>query len=128
MKFTLYETVVYHHWLWSELANTGGEFKRYALFWEQTKIEPSEVESLCFPCEYVIDEDGNHYCSECIFDWPPNKDGSIDCTYGGLFDRWRNAGNTVKRRRLAAQIRDLPLKHRYQKQLEREYEKETINP
>jgi len=128
MKLTLYETILYHHWLWSELADTGDEFKSDALFWEQTKIKPFKVYAMCFPCERVLDKDGNHYCSKCIFDWPPNTVGVINCEFGGLFDKWRFAGNIIKRKRLAAQIRDLPLKPRYQKQLEREYEKETINP
>lgn len=126
MKITLYEMDVLHRWLWAELTDTGGR-KRYTGFFNGDSgfthkygygDVKGELLGGCPACEYV-----NTNCTRCPYDWPPNAYGESTCVGGGLWVLWDDAiedEDIATAKKLAAKIRDLPLKPEYQKQLDEE--------
>jgi len=107
-KFTLLETVVYHRMLWAELAEKGCR-KYEADFWEQHKIEYTDLLCSCFPCEFSSG-DGEHHCSKCIF--------SLDCEEPeSIYRNWEGSPTVISRKKYARLIRDITLKPKYAKEL-----------
>ncbi|MFB3926756.1 MAG: hypothetical protein ACE14T_11950 [Syntrophales bacterium] len=97
MLLTFENAHKYHVELWNWLAETGSRGKDDWPRWDFNGGDMSDIESLCFACEFCNDE-----CGNCPIEW-----GGNDCMQGGLYVEWLHA-DEKKRTELAAQIRDLP--------------------
>lgn len=99
-----------HKELWDELAQTGGKCKNAA-----KALKGVNVLCECWCCEAVKVEDEYkdgelaYYvtCEHCPLAWPGGRCATTDGS--GLYGRWCRAQDMEERKRLAAQIRDLPL-------------------
>ena len=95
-----------HKELWGWLAETGDAWKSNWPGWQQYRSSND-----CFACE-ACEED----CSECPIDWVGNENYAFSygdrqcCASGSLYEEWDTSKTTYERKKLAAQIRDLPWK------------------
>ena len=118
----LYTMDVLHKWLWTELAETGGikddsDFFNGASGYAYLSYENETfLYCGCSACHYT-DQD----CPNCPYDWPVNRCGKSVCDGGGgLWSKCNYAYTRERRKYIAARIRDLPLKPKYQKMLDEE--------
>jgi hypothetical protein len=101
-NITFAEAEAGHRELWDWLAETGGNFdcKRDWSGWGGYDRRAGDA---CFACEIA----GN--CSFCPIEWP----NELICNdSGSLYDDWDKEGDPAERKRLAAEIRDLPWKEK----------------
>lgn len=84
-----------HIMLWNELALTGSRQKY------DTSVA-KQYNKACFACSEALEK--NLTCKECPVDW--NAESCSEATT--LYTKWINETSEVERRKLAAQIRDLP--------------------
>ena len=113
-ELTIEESVKLHRELWGWLAENPEMSKGDWPGWEDLWVQhPSLKKTIslgslnCFAC-YATNND----CDNCVLEWP-----GVDCCSGGrygngkgLFMLWENAMFLEARRKLAAQIRDLPVR------------------
>ena len=108
-----------HKLLWNKLAKDGSLSKEEALRALEIKgLIPSDSEVIawhCFACEAECHINST-ICTRktCPLDWGQEADTETPCLSdgSGLYDEWisaRDDGDTHKARKIAAQIRDLPL-------------------
>jgi hypothetical protein len=114
---TLEKSIEYHRELWNWLAENPASYKEDWPGWEQVIKEYPElatrgeiVDSHCFAC-YVVNRFTFGGCSDCVLDWPGEDCCNDNPGDGeGLFFRWDDAKTTETRKKLAMQIRDLPVR------------------
>ncbi len=76
--------------------------------WSPNRGNVKPNDSDCFACEYVDSIDPNsHCCGNCPIVWPNN---AVCGNYKNVFDNWFSSHDTETRAKLAAQIRDLPVR------------------
>lgn len=95
----------YHIQLWDWLAVTGSKYKEHWPVWQFLEDEPFFEGALvnhCFACNGKVNED---CINGCPIDW-----GGFCDDYGTLYDQWDDCADKEERRKLSAQIRDLPWK------------------
>jgi hypothetical protein len=96
-----------HIKLWDELARTGepSKSKAFNAVFGKDVPRPSDY---CFACQECSERGCLVGCDECPLAKEPRKKSCLD----GLFDKWCDAIGPEERKRLAAQIRDLPWKEK----------------
>jgi len=112
MELTKEEAIRLHRELWRWLVENPDKEKENWPGWEQVAnsypqiMESASIKTLhCFACYMTQD------CDKCLLVWP-----GLDCsneTEGdgkGLFERWNWTKRIKQRAKLAAQIRDLPVR------------------
>ena len=105
MEMTNEETLIHHRELWDWLSKNPNSFKTDWPGWNNGEFEEVENQQYCFACAMSPD------CDRCIIKWP-GKD-CCDIKPGdekGLYNVWENSKNKKERAKLAARIRDLPVK------------------
>ncbi|MFA7171564.1 MAG: hypothetical protein WC180_06245 [Candidatus Paceibacterota bacterium] len=100
MKLTKEETVKLHRELWGWLAENPMKHKAD---WPGFK-DKGHIINRCFCCEFTADIKREIDCIKCPLVWPGGGCGS------SLFGEWEPAKLPEERSRLAALIRDLPIK------------------
>ena len=117
MNLTKDEAVRLHRELWGWLSKYPRKTKDQ---WPGWKKHREILGYYCFCCEFTAYEDAegdmNRDCKACPLVWPITG----TCTYDfdknnedsdeGLFVLWVDADNRSERKRLAEQIRDLPVR------------------
>ena len=106
-----------HKLLWDKLAKDGSLSKEEALnkLHAQGLIHSCSVENECFACEARKHLQANSCPEElCPLDWGDSYEGIYPCELSKncLYDHWLRAKDTCdfdEARKIAAQIRDLPL-------------------
>jgi hypothetical protein len=129
-KLTIEESIKLHRELWGWLAKNPKKNKEDWPGWEQIAKEYPElatreevIDSHCFAC-YATNQftPGNclyEACSDCVLDWPGENCCNDNPDDGkGLFMEWDYAERLKTRRKLAIQIRDLPVRERSHREAE----------
>lgn len=114
MKLTRDEAIRLHRELWDWLTRNPDKKK---MDWPRWKNFGS-MNGYCFFCEWALYQGGttrsaDPYCLNCPAVFTPNgkKPSSFHGCLGGLFNAWDDSqGDLQTRARLAAQIRDIPIK------------------
>jgi hypothetical protein len=92
----------HHKELWNWLAENPYDEKCDWPGWYYNGGKVDYAESDCFACESSCND-----CEECPLIWPKN----INCfDMHGLYQRWLLSDDTEERKKLAEQIRDLPVR------------------
>ena len=109
MKLTKKEAARLHWELWDWLSRNP---KKKKTEWPDWAIY-GDITSYCFACEYDGQHNAEEDCSKCLLQFIPNdKDvGTYPYCLGGLYQKWIDTEeDSVEHSRLAAQIRDLPIR------------------
>ena len=123
-RLTIRETVRLHKLLWDWLVRNPTESKIDAFYSDPELMEYEAKfgvpQDCCFGCEQVMQRKMNirHVdCCDCIFEWMPGT--MSGCGHNrSAWKRWvACATGDPLRPEYAKQVRDLPLKKRYQRYL-----------
>lgn len=117
MDLTLEKSIEYHRELWGWLAENPASNKEDWPGWKQVFEKYPElmesghiVSSRCFAC-YATKQIAFGGCADCVLEWPGEDcfDDKPD-DEKGLFLRWEYAKTLKTSKKLAIQIRDLPVR------------------
>jgi len=100
MELTREEAIRNFREHWGSLAITGTDDKKEYL----KRNGFPEIQDSCFLCEFT-----KRTCSKCPVEWPNMKTISLACV-SSIYGEWGRAAAPEERSRLAALIRDLPIK------------------
>ena len=108
MELTKEEAILLHRELWGWLVDNPTRNKNEWPRWgEFSQLDPKRNQ-YCFACMITYDD-----CEDCILKWPGSTCSHLtenDWEANGLFEQWDACGNKEERSKLAAQIRDLPVR------------------
>ena len=93
-------------WNWLSKPENAMKIKEDWPEWKFNGGNVGVVFNLCFACEYAQELSDYNACRHCPLIWPNNN----PCReFRGLYAQWCEE-HPIKRTKLAAQIRDLPVK------------------
>jgi hypothetical protein len=100
LKYTKREAIRLHRKMWHELAKNG----------ERSKPEVDAI-CRCYACQYDSDK-GDNSCRHCPLEWPQKeKTWCLQCSQGnGLYAKWATSHSLKRRKALALQIANLPIR------------------